>query len=61
VRDEGGTPLIALAMGPLGTLTRVLAGRYGAPFTYAAAASGSESAPGQLTAAQMATSTACAT
>jgi len=54
VRDEGGTPLIALAMGPLGTLTRVLAGRYGAPFTYAAAASGSESAPGQLTAAQMA-------
>jgi shikimate dehydrogenase len=54
VRDDGGTPLIALAMGPLGTLTRVLAGRYGAPFTYAAAAGGSESAPGQLPAAQMA-------
>jgi 3-dehydroquinate dehydratase/shikimate dehydrogenase len=54
VRDEGGTPLVALALGPLGTLTRVLAGRYGAPYTYAAAARGSEAAPGQLTAAAMA-------
>jgi 3-dehydroquinate dehydratase / shikimate dehydrogenase len=54
VRDDSGTPLIALAMGPLGTLTRVLAGRYSAPFTYASAAGGAESAPGQLSAAQMA-------
>ena len=53
-RDDGGTPLIALALGPLGTLTRVLAGRYGAPFTYASAAGGAESAPGQLPAAVMA-------
>jgi shikimate dehydrogenase len=54
-RDEsGGPPLIALALGPLGTLTRVLAGRYGAPFTYAAAALGAESAPGQVPAAVMA-------
>jgi 3-dehydroquinate dehydratase/shikimate dehydrogenase len=52
-RDEGGPPLIALAMGPLGTLTRVVAGRYGAPFTYAAAAAGAESADGQLPAALM--------
>ncbi len=54
VRDEAGTPLIALALGPLGTLTRVLAGRYGAPFTYASAAGGAESAPGQIPAAVMA-------
>jgi 3-dehydroquinate dehydratase / shikimate dehydrogenase len=54
VRDAGGPPLIALALGPLGALTRVLAGRYGAPFTYASAATGRESAPGQLTAASMA-------
>jgi 3-dehydroquinate dehydratase/shikimate dehydrogenase len=54
MRDDGGTPLIALALGPLGTLTRVLAGRYGAPFTYASAAGGAESARGQLPAAQMA-------
>jgi len=52
--EAAGPPLIALALGPLGTLTRVLAGRYGAPFTYASAASGAESAPGQLTAAVMA-------
>jgi 3-dehydroquinate dehydratase/shikimate dehydrogenase len=45
---QGGRPLVAIAMGPLGILTRVLAGRYGAPFTYASAAAGAESAPGQL-------------
>ena len=54
VRDDAGTPLIALALGPLGTITRVLAGRYGAPFTYASASGGAESAPGQLPAAVMA-------
>src|SRR5207248_10125861 len=53
VRDEGGTPLIALALGPLGTLTRILAGRYGGPFTYASAAAGAESAAGQVPAALM--------
>ena len=51
---EGGAPLLALAMGPLGTLTRILAGRYEAPFTFAAAAAGVESAPGQLTLPDMA-------
>ena len=50
---RGGTPLVALAMGPLGTPTRLLAGRYGAPFTFASVAPGAESAPGQITAALM--------
>ncbi len=50
----GGKPLIAIAMGPLGIVTRVVAGRYGAPFTYASAVAGAESAPGQLEAALMA-------
>ena len=53
-RTTAARPLIALALGPLGTLTRVLAGRYGAPFTFASAAGGAESAPGQLPAAVMA-------
>jgi 3-dehydroquinate dehydratase/shikimate dehydrogenase len=48
-----GTPLIALALGPLGTPTRILAGRYGAPFTFASAAPGVEAAPGQIPAAVM--------
>lgn len=39
--------LVAIAMGPLGTASRVLAGRYGAPFTFASAAAGREAAPGQ--------------
>lgn len=51
---SAGVPLVAIAMGPLGILTRVLAGRYGAPFTYASAAAGAESAPGQLEAGAMA-------
>jgi 3-dehydroquinate dehydratase/shikimate dehydrogenase len=54
VAQRGGPPLIALAMGPLGIITRVAAGRYGAPFTFASAAEGAEAAPGQLPAAQMA-------
>jgi 3-dehydroquinate dehydratase/shikimate dehydrogenase len=54
VAAEGGTPLVAIAMGPLGVLTRILGGRWKAPFTYAAAAAGEETAPGQLTAAQLA-------
>src|SRR5262245_6739756 len=38
----GGPPLVALALGPLGIASRVLAGRAGAPFTYAAAEAGAE-------------------
>ena len=42
--------LLALAMGPYGVASRVLGGRFGAPFTYGSVATGRESAPGQLTA-----------
>jgi 3-dehydroquinate dehydratase/shikimate dehydrogenase len=51
---DGGPPLLALAMGPLGVFTRLLAGRYDAPFTFASAAAGQESAPGQIPLAAMA-------
>jgi 3-dehydroquinate dehydratase/shikimate dehydrogenase len=54
VAAGSGPPLIPLAMGPLGIITRVVAGRYRAPFTYAAAAEGAEAAPGQLPAVVMA-------
>jgi 3-dehydroquinate dehydratase/shikimate dehydrogenase len=43
-----GPPLVPIAMGPLGLITRLVAGRYGSPFTYASAAAGAEAAPGQL-------------
>ena len=45
-----GPRLLALAMGPYGVASRVLGGRFGAPFTFAAAEAGRESAPGQPTA-----------
>jgi 3-dehydroquinate dehydratase/shikimate dehydrogenase len=51
---RGGAPLVALALGPLGTATRVLAGRYGAPFTYASPQWGGEAASGQIPASEMA-------
>jgi 3-dehydroquinate dehydratase/shikimate dehydrogenase len=54
VAQGDGPPVIPLAMGPLGIITRVVAGRYRSPFTYAAAAEGAEAAPGQLPAALMA-------
>jgi 3-dehydroquinate dehydratase/shikimate dehydrogenase len=54
VGARGGKPLIAIAMGPLGIVTRLLGGRYGAPFVYASAAPGAESASGQLSAEVMA-------
>jgi 3-dehydroquinate dehydratase / shikimate dehydrogenase len=54
VSAEGGKPLIPIALGPLGIITRLVAGRYGAPFLYAAAAEGAEAAPGQLAAHLMA-------
>jgi 3-dehydroquinate dehydratase/shikimate dehydrogenase len=49
-----GPRLVALAMGPLGVASRILGGRYGAPFTFASAGAGRESAPGQLPAAALA-------
>ena len=49
-----GRGLVALAMGPLGVASRVLGGRYGAPFTFASPARGREAAPGQIPAAVLA-------
>ena len=46
-----GPRLVALAMGPLGAASRILGGRYGAPFTFASPETGREAAPGQLPAA----------
>jgi 3-dehydroquinate dehydratase/shikimate dehydrogenase len=54
VAASRGKPLVAIALGPLGVITRVVGGRYRAPFTYAAAAPGAETAPGQLPAELMA-------
>jgi 3-dehydroquinate dehydratase / shikimate dehydrogenase len=50
----GGPRLVALAMGPLGTASRILGGRYGAPFTFASPENGREAAPGQIPAAVLA-------
>jgi 3-dehydroquinate dehydratase / shikimate dehydrogenase len=50
----GGPPLVPIALGPLGVVTRVAAGRWGAPFTFASAARGVEASPGQVPAAEMA-------
>jgi len=46
-------PAIALAMGPAGLASRVLARKFGAFGTYASLQAGGESAPGQLTVARM--------
>jgi len=54
VQNSGPRPLVPIAMGPLGILTRVLAGRYGAPFTFACADADAAVAPGQVPAAHMA-------
>lgn len=54
VQRMGGPALIPIAMGPLGTLTRVLGGRFGVPFTFASPQSGRETAPGQLSASELA-------
>lgn len=48
-----GIPVAAMAMGPLGVVTRVLGHRAGSALTFAAAAPGAGSAPGQLTVAQL--------
>jgi 3-dehydroquinate dehydratase/shikimate dehydrogenase len=41
-------PTVAFCMGELGTISRILTGRYGAPFTYATFSPDRELAPGQL-------------
>jgi len=42
------TPTIGFCMGELGLLSRILCGKYGAPFTYASFSSERELAPGQI-------------
>ena len=54
VQRMGGPPLIPIAMGPLGLMTRVVGGRFGVPFTFAAAQAGRETGPGQLSANELA-------
>ena len=46
-------PTIALAMGPRGVLTRILAPKFGALLTYAGAGAGPEAAPGHISATEM--------
>lgn len=46
-------PTIALAMGPAGQISRILAPKLGAFLTFASLAADKQSAPGQLTAGQM--------
>ncbi len=56
-RHVGEKPdLVTFAMGPEGVASRLLGGRYGAPFTFAAPANGLEAAPGQIPARLMAES-----
>ncbi len=45
---EDQRKLVAIGMGPYGTITRVAAPLLGAPFTFASLGSGYETAPGQL-------------
>ena len=46
-------PTVAICMGDIGTPSRVLAGKFGAPFTYATFHQERELAPGQLSFQQM--------
>jgi 3-dehydroquinate dehydratase/shikimate dehydrogenase len=48
--------LVAIAMGPLGTASRILGGRYGAPLAFASPARGQEAAPAQIPARVLAES-----
>ncbi len=47
------TRVVAFAMGPLGTTSRVLCPLVGGDFTYASLAEGKESAPGQITVGEL--------
>jgi len=50
---EAKVPTIGFCMGPIGIWSRVLCGKYGAPFTYASFSSERELAPGQISFEQM--------
>jgi 3-dehydroquinate dehydratase/shikimate dehydrogenase len=45
---QSDVPMVGFCMGEMGLPSRILCGKYGAPFTYAAAGSAREVAPGQL-------------
>ncbi len=47
--SQARIPTVAFCMGEFGIASRILCGKYGAPFTYAAFSSEREVAPGQLT------------
>ncbi len=51
--ESAKTPTICISMGDIGTITRVLGPRFGAPFTYCSFTSERRAAPGQLTFKQM--------
>ncbi len=51
---SGGPGLVCVGLGPLGAPTRLLAGKWNAPFTFASAAVGEETAPGQFPVAALA-------
>lgn len=46
--DQSEVPMVGFCMGEVGLPSRILCGKYGAPFTYAASGSDREVAPGQL-------------
>ena len=50
---EARHPTVAFCMGPYGVASRVLAAKFGAPFTFGSLEEGKESAPGQVTAAAL--------
>ncbi len=49
------TPLVAIALGPLGAISRITGPKYGAPFVYASTGKGHEAAAGQIPAEEMET------
>ena len=53
VREQDGRPVMALAMGEEGQMSRLLARKFGAAFTFATVSRGKESAPGQPTVAEL--------
>ncbi|MGN6368086.1 MAG: shikimate dehydrogenase [Phycisphaerae bacterium] len=53
VREEDGRAVVALAMGEEGQMSRLLAKKFGAAFTFATVSRGKESAPGQPTVAEL--------
>lgn len=46
--EKASIPTIAICMGDLGTITRIMSLKYGAPFTYTVLTSGRKIAPGQI-------------